>query len=148
MVMGVISEHRKGGRQVDFSYLRQVAQAADDLGYFGVLLPTGRSCEDLWVIASRGRALAPAIALSGGSATWSGNRHRCAARMTATLDRVTGGRLLINRRDVAVTRRKTKATAFSCRMMSDMHDVTQSSSRSTPACSKAGRSIQGQAYRH
>ena len=30
----------------------QIAQAADDLGYFGVLLPTGRSCEDSWVIAS------------------------------------------------------------------------------------------------
>ena len=35
-----------GGRDVNFSYLRQIAQAADQLGYFGVLLPTGRSCED------------------------------------------------------------------------------------------------------
>ena len=41
-----------GGRDVSFNYLRQVAQAADDLGYFGVLLPTGRSCEDSWVVAS------------------------------------------------------------------------------------------------
>ena len=31
---------------------RQIARAADELGYFGVLLPTGRSCEDSWVIAS------------------------------------------------------------------------------------------------
>jgi alkanesulfonate monooxygenase len=46
-----------GARTTDLHYLRQVAQAADDLGYFGVLLPTGRSCEDSWVIAS---ALAPA----------------------------------------------------------------------------------------
>ena len=33
-----------GGREVNFNYLRQIAQAADQLGYFGVLLPTGRSC--------------------------------------------------------------------------------------------------------
>ena len=45
-----------GGREVNFNYLRQIAQAADQLGYFGVLLPTGRSCEDSWVVAS---ALAP-----------------------------------------------------------------------------------------
>ena len=39
-----------GGREVNFNYLRQIAQAADQLGYFGVLLPTGRSCEDSWVV--------------------------------------------------------------------------------------------------
>ncbi len=84
-----------GGRQVDFSYLRQVAQAADDLGYFGVLLPTGRSCDDSWVVAS---AVAPftkrlryLVAVRPGLQSPS-----VAARMTATLDRITGGRLLIN----------------------------------------------------
>ena len=46
----------EGAREVGLPYLRQIAQAADDLGYFGVLLPTGRSCEDSWVVAS---ALAP-----------------------------------------------------------------------------------------
>ena len=45
-----------GGRAVDFAYLKQIAQAADSLGYDGVLLPTGKSCEDSWVVAS---ALAP-----------------------------------------------------------------------------------------
>jgi alkanesulfonate monooxygenase len=30
-----------GARPVSFNYLRQIAQAADDLGYFGVLLPNG-----------------------------------------------------------------------------------------------------------
>jgi alkanesulfonate monooxygenase SsuD/methylene tetrahydromethanopterin reductase-like flavin-dependent oxidoreductase (luciferase family) len=40
------------GRAVDLSYLAQVAKAADTLGYYGVLLLTGRSCEDSWVIAS------------------------------------------------------------------------------------------------
>ena len=41
-----------GARTVDLDYLRQIAQAADRLGYYGVLLPTGRSCEDTWVVAS------------------------------------------------------------------------------------------------
>ncbi|MFZ1429642.1 MAG: FMNH2-dependent alkanesulfonate monooxygenase [Geminicoccaceae bacterium] len=84
-----------GAREVDLAYLRQVAQAADDLGYFGVLLPTGRSCEDSWVVAS---ALAPLtqrlrflVAVRPGLQTPS-----VAARMAATLDRISGGRLLIN----------------------------------------------------
>ena len=41
-----------GGRAVDLGYLRQIAQAADRLGYSGVLIPTGRSCEDPWVVAA------------------------------------------------------------------------------------------------
>jgi len=84
-----------GGRQVDFKYLRQIARAADDLGYFGVLLPTGRSCEDSWVVAS---AVAPQterlrylVAVRPGLQS-----PTVAARMTATLDRITNGRLLIN----------------------------------------------------
>jgi alkanesulfonate monooxygenase len=84
-----------GGREVNLNYLRQIAQAADDLGYYGVLLPTGRSCEDSWVVAS---ALAPLtsqlrflVAVRPGLSSPS-----LAARMTATLDRISGGRLLIN----------------------------------------------------
>jgi alkanesulfonate monooxygenase len=84
-----------GGREVNFNYLRQVAQAADQLGYSGVLLPTGRSCEDSWVVAS---AVAPfterlnyLVAVRPGLQS-----PGVAARMTATLDRVTNGRLLIN----------------------------------------------------
>ena len=76
-----------GGREVNFNYLRQIAQAADQLGYFGVLLPTGRSCEDSWVVAS---AVAPwterlryLVAVRPGLQSPS-----VAARMTATLDRV------------------------------------------------------------
>nr|WP_205741658.1 FMNH2-dependent alkanesulfonate monooxygenase [Hansschlegelia quercus] len=85
----------KGGRAVDLPYLQQVAQAADRLGYYGVLLPTGRSCEDSWVVAS---ALAPLtqrlrylVAVRPGLQS-----PTLAARMTATLDRISGGRLLIN----------------------------------------------------
>ena len=84
-----------GARQVDLAYLRQIAQAADELGYYGALLPTGRSCEDSWVVAS---ALAPLterlrflVAVRPGLQT-----PAVAARMAATLDRISVGRLLIN----------------------------------------------------
>ncbi|WP_315744092.1 MULTISPECIES: FMNH2-dependent alkanesulfonate monooxygenase [unclassified Bradyrhizobium] len=85
----------EGGREVNFNYLRQIAQAADQLGYYGVLIPTGRSCEDSWIVAS---AVAPfterlryLVAVRPGLQSPS-----VAARMTATLDRVTNGRLLVN----------------------------------------------------
>ena len=42
----------KGARAADHDYFQQIAIAADTLGYEGVLLPTGRSCEDAWVVAS------------------------------------------------------------------------------------------------
>ena len=84
-----------GARPVDLPYLRQIAQAADELGYFGVLLPTGRSCEDSWIVAA---ALAPAterlrylVAVRPGLQT-----PAVSARMAATLDRISNGRLLIN----------------------------------------------------
>ncbi|WP_316203643.1 FMNH2-dependent alkanesulfonate monooxygenase [Bradyrhizobium sp. SZCCHNS3051] len=85
----------QGGREVNFNYLRQVAQAADQLGYYGVLIPTGRSCEDSWIVAS---AVAPfteklryLVAVRPGLQS-----PAVAARMTATLDGVTNGRLLVN----------------------------------------------------
>ncbi|WP_115765233.1 LLM class flavin-dependent oxidoreductase, partial [Pantoea agglomerans] len=85
----------EGGRAVDLPYLQQVALAADNLGYYGVLIPTGKSCEDSWLVAS---ALAPItkklrylVAVRPGLQPPS-----LAARMAATLDRLSGGRLLIN----------------------------------------------------
>jgi alkanesulfonate monooxygenase len=84
-----------GGRRTDIHYLRQVAQAADHLGYGGVLLPTGRSCEDSWVIASalvtQTERLKFLVAVRPGLQS-----PTVAARMVATLDRISGGRLLIN----------------------------------------------------
>ncbi len=84
-----------GGRATDLAYLKQIAQAADSLGYYGVLLPTGKSCEDSWIVAS---ALAPLterlrylVAVRPGLLS-----PTVAARMTSTLDRLSGGRLLIN----------------------------------------------------
>ncbi|PPC61685.1 alkanesulfonate monooxygenase, FMNH(2)-dependent [Pantoea sp. ICBG 1758] len=85
----------EGGRAVDLPYLQQVALAADNLGFYGVLIPTGKSCEDSWLVAS---ALAPItkklrylVAVRPGLQPPS-----LAARMAATLDRLSGGRLLIN----------------------------------------------------
>jgi alkanesulfonate monooxygenase len=84
-----------GARVVDLPYLRQIAQAADTLGFHGVLLPTGRSCEDAWVVAA---AMVPLtqhlrflVALRPGVMS-----PTVAARMTATLDRLSAGRVLLN----------------------------------------------------
>lgn len=86
---------RKGGRAANYNYFRQIAQAVDSLGYEGVLIPTGKSCEDPWVVAS---SLIPAttnlkflVAVRPGLMS-----PTVAARMAATLDRLSGGRLLIN----------------------------------------------------
>lgn len=85
----------EGGREVNLPYLRQIAQAADSLGYYGVLLPTGRGCEDSWVVAasliSQTENLRFLVAVRPGLQS-----PGLAARMTATLDRLSGGRLLIN----------------------------------------------------
>lgn len=85
----------KGARQVDFDYLKQVAVSADTLGYDGVLLPTGRSCEDAWVAASSligvTKKLKFLVAVRPGLST-----PGLAVRMAATFDRLSKGRLLIN----------------------------------------------------
>lgn len=85
----------EGGRILDFDYLRQVAIAADAQGFYGVLLPTGRSCEDAWVVASslipETRRLHFLVAVRPGLIS-----PTLAARMGATFDRLSGGRLLIN----------------------------------------------------
>lgn len=82
-------------RVTDHAYLGQIARAVDQLGFEGVLLPTGNSCEDAWVVAS---SLIPlterlkflvAVRPAVMSPTLS-------ARMTATFDRLSKGRLLIN----------------------------------------------------
>jgi alkanesulfonate monooxygenase len=84
-----------GARAVDLAYIGQIARAADDLGYAGVLLPTGRSCEDAWAVASAMLPLTQRlkflVAIRPGiiSPTF-------AARLTATVDRLSEGRLLIN----------------------------------------------------
>ncbi|MFC3607212.1 FMNH2-dependent alkanesulfonate monooxygenase [Stutzerimonas tarimensis] len=85
----------EGARAVDHGYLTQVAQAADRLGYGGVLIPTGRSCEDSWLVAA---SLIPVtqklkflVALRPGVIS-----PTVAARQAATLDRLSNGRALFN----------------------------------------------------
>jgi len=85
----------EGARAVSFAYCKQIAQAVDELGFSGVLLPTGKSCEDAWIVAS---TLVPVteklkflVAVRPGLVS-----PTLAARMTATLDRFSKGRLLIN----------------------------------------------------
>ena len=84
-----------GQRITDNRYLRQVAQATDQLGYTGVLLPTGNGCEDALVTAA---SIAPfterlrfLVALRPGHVT-----PGEAARQYAALDRLTNGRLMVN----------------------------------------------------
>jgi alkanesulfonate monooxygenase len=83
------------GRTADHEYFKQVAQAADRLGYTGVLLPTGRSCEDPWLTASalagETKDLKFLVAVRPGLM-----QPSLAARMTSTLDHISDGRLLIN----------------------------------------------------
>ena len=84
-----------GARAVTYDYMRQIAVAADTLGYDGVLLPTGRSCEDAWVTASSligaTKQLKFLVAIRPGLST-----PGLAVRMAATFDRLSNGRLLIN----------------------------------------------------
>lgn len=40
----------EGGWFVNLFYLCQIVQVVDELGYFGVLLFMGCSCEDSWVV--------------------------------------------------------------------------------------------------
>ena len=85
----------KGHRPADFRYLKEIAQAVDRLGFGGVLLPTGRGCDDPFITAA---ALAPLterlrflVALRPGVAS-----PTFAARQAAALDRISNGRFLVN----------------------------------------------------
>lgn len=85
----------RGARQADFAYFKQVAVAADNLGYEGVLIPTGRSCEDPWTVAASlidaTKRLKFLVALRPGLTL-----PVQQARVAATFDRLSGGRLLVN----------------------------------------------------
>lgn len=84
-----------GGRTISHEYFQQIAQAVDHLGFTGALLPTGRSCEDAWIVAA---SLIPVtkrmkflVAIRPGITS-----PAAAVRMAATFDRMSKGRLLIN----------------------------------------------------
>ncbi|PJK18695.1 LLM class flavin-dependent oxidoreductase [Mycolicibacterium goodii] len=76
-------------------YLAEVARAADRLGYEGVLTPTGTWCEDAWLTTSALLAeterLKFLVAFRPGLVP-----PTLAAQQTATLQRFSGGRVLLN----------------------------------------------------
>lgn len=83
------------GREPTNAYLREIAVTAERLGYDGLLIPTGSSCLDPWVVASslvpvtRRIKLLVALRTSLGGPT-------AGARQAATLDAALDGRLLLN----------------------------------------------------
>lgn len=130
----------EGARQVDQAYLQQVAVAADTLGYEGVLIPTGRSCEDPWIVAA---SLIPAtrrlrflVAVRPGLVA-----PTLAARMAATFDRLSQGRLLVNL-VTGATRASWPATGCSWTTRSATRPRTNSSAsgaRRWPPATRARR---------
>ena len=86
---------KEQSRVSDFDYVKQVAIAVDTLGYDGVLIPTGRSCEDPFVVASSligvTQKLKFLVALRPGLL-----QPALAARIASTSDRFSNGRVAFN----------------------------------------------------
>ncbi|MFT4267440.1 MAG: FMNH2-dependent alkanesulfonate monooxygenase [Xenophilus sp.] len=84
------------GRPATNAYMRQIAVTADELGYDGLLIPTGASCLDPWVTAASLVPVTRRIKLLVALRTSLGN-PTASARQTASLDQALGaGRLLLN----------------------------------------------------
>ncbi|WP_037585420.1 FMNH2-dependent alkanesulfonate monooxygenase [Stenoxybacter acetivorans] len=85
----------KFARTVDHAYLSQLALAVENLGFGGVLIPTGRNCDDPFLVAASligiTRKLRFLVALRPGVIS-----PTVAARQAATLDRLSNGRVLFN----------------------------------------------------
>jgi alkanesulfonate monooxygenase len=85
----------KPEREPSQQYFVEVAQAAEEAGYEFALIPAGGECWDGWIVgswvASATKKLKPLIAMRPGLIT-----PVLAARMASTLDRMSGGRALIN----------------------------------------------------
>ncbi len=82
-------------RPPDLDYLGQVARSAEQLGFTGVLTPTGTWCEDAWLttaaLISQTKRLKFLVAFRPGFIA-----PTLAAQMAATYQRLSGGRLLLN----------------------------------------------------
>jgi len=82
-------------RAPEIGYMTQIAQAADRLGFSGVLLPTGVACEESFVTAAalsqHTEKLKFLVAIRPGTAS-----PAYYARLTTTLDRISNGRVLLN----------------------------------------------------
>lgn len=86
---------RAATRPPDIDYLGQVARSAEQLGFAGVLTPTGTWCEDAWLttaaLISQTKRLKFLVAFRPGFVV-----PTLAAQMAATYQRLSGGRLLLN----------------------------------------------------
>ncbi|PYI54533.1 LLM class flavin-dependent oxidoreductase [Paenibacillus flagellatus] len=82
-------------RESTADYMIQVARAAEEAGFTFALVPTGNQCMNGWIVAAtvaaHTRTLRPLVAVQPGLIA-----PLYASRMAATLDRLTGGRALIN----------------------------------------------------
>jgi alkanesulfonate monooxygenase len=82
-------------RTPDIDYLAQIARSAEQLGFTGVLTPTGTWCEDAWLVTAalirETRRLKFLVAFRPGFTS-----PTLAAQMAATYQRMSGGRLLLN----------------------------------------------------
>jgi len=87
--------HSASGRPATNAYMRQIAVAAENLGYDGILIPTGSSCLDPWVTAASLVPVTHRLKLLVALRTSLGN-PTASARQAATLDQASGGRLLLN----------------------------------------------------
>ena len=82
-------------RDPSLEYLVQVAQAAEHLGFAGVLTPTGSWCEDAWIttaaLTRETERLQFLVAFRPGFIS-----PTLAAQMASTYQRISNGRLLLN----------------------------------------------------
>jgi alkanesulfonate monooxygenase len=82
-------------RRASIRYLRQIATAAEDLGFEGALTPTGLWCEDAWLstatLLDTTERLKFLVAFRPGLIV-----PTLAAQMAATFQNQSGGRLLLN----------------------------------------------------
>ena len=83
------------GRPATNAYMRQIAVTAEQLGYDGLLIPTGSSCLDPWVTAASLVGATQRIKLLVALRT-SLSGPTASARQAATLDQALNGRLLLN----------------------------------------------------
>jgi alkanesulfonate monooxygenase len=82
-------------REPDIDYLAQIARSAEQLGFTGVLTPTGTWCEDAWLttaaLIAHTTRLKFLVAFRPGVIS-----PTLAAQMAATYQRISRGRLLLN----------------------------------------------------
>ncbi len=86
---------RSVARPPDIDYLGQIARSAEQLGFTGVLTPTGTWCEDAWLttaaLISQTKRLKFLVAFRPGLIA-----PTLAAQMSSTYQRLSRGRLLLN----------------------------------------------------